>query len=77
MVREGVVMPMHFALTMLSRSACIVLVKESNGLVGTLPFELGELTEMRRLALQRGGLQSSIPTELASLSKLLVLGQCL
>eukprot|EP00970_Alexandrium_tamarense_P010803 scaffold2238_cov192-Alexandrium_tamarense.AAC.8 len=64
---------MHFALTMLSRSACIVLVKESNGLVGTLPFELGELTEMRRLALQRGGLQSSIPTELASLSKLLVL----
>ncbi len=54
---------------------CIFQIVEENGLSGTLPMELKELSVLKRLALQKGNLQSTIPLEYSSLRNLLVLGK--
>lgn len=46
---------------------------EGNGLAGTLPSELGHLSELKYLYLEQGAIGGTIPTELGRLSKLLVL----
>jgi hypothetical protein len=46
---------------------------ERNGLAGTLPSELGHLSELKFLFAEQGSLTGTIPTELGRLSKLLAL----
>jgi hypothetical protein len=46
---------------------------ESNNLVGTIPREIGLLTDLTFLGMQRGGLTSTIPTEIGRLTNLKVL----
>ena len=49
------------------------LALSSNNLVGTLPAELGNLSELTKLELDTNDLTGAIPTELANLSNLTVL----
>ena len=46
---------------------------EGNGLAGTLPSELGHLSELKFLYAEQGAIGGTIPAELGRLSKLLVL----
>ena len=46
---------------------------EGNGLAGTLPSELGHLSELKFLYAEQGAIGGTIPTELGRLTKLLVL----
>ena len=46
---------------------------DSNNLVGIIPVELGNLTNLKRLYLNNNQLSSSIPKELGSLTKLITL----
>ena len=49
------------------------IATESNNLVGTIPNEIGLLTDLTFLGMQRGGLTSTIPTEIGRLTNLKVL----
>jgi len=46
---------------------------ENNGLAGTLPFELQELTDLRFLIAEEGRTTGSIPSEYGTLSNLIVM----
>lgn len=47
------------------------IVFENNGLNGTIPTELGLLTDLAVLGMERGGLSSTIPTEIGGLENLI------
>lgn len=46
------------------------IIFESNGVGGTVPFELEQLEGLEVLSLEQGGLSSTIPTNLGALTKL-------
>jgi Leucine-rich repeat (LRR) protein len=48
----------------------VLCTKELNNLVGTIPTEMGLLTELELWGMERGGLEGTIPTEIVNLSKL-------
>jgi Leucine-rich repeat (LRR) protein len=50
-------------------SSCL-LIKDENKLSGTIPIELGELTELENLFLSENQITGTIPVELGELTKL-------
>eukprot|EP00978_Attheya_sp_CCMP212_P029718 scaffold106555_cov53-Attheya_sp.AAC.1 len=48
----------------------IEILFEANNLVGTIPGEIGELTDLERWGMERGGLTGTIPTSIERLSNL-------
>lgn len=53
---------------------CITeIVQEDNNVVGSIPFELEQLTGLQVLSLEQGGLASTVPSNLGTLSSLRIL----
>ena len=57
-------------MTTASAGRVTALRLDANGLNGTLPAELGDLSELEQLDLQNNALSGALPSELANLANL-------